>query len=204
MLQNINYYFDSTDTNHPFSFSLESNSNSVCPDNALRTKPEFKDGYCPCEKNGEWVLVKDYRNTDVYSKKTGEKIVINEVGELSGELTIIPPDCEYPIFDEKLQKFVIDQSRAVINKPEIFSRFQALTVLRLTKLNDKTTLYKATDDYINSLSDDSVENITAKTAWETAPEFRRDSALIQLIQRKFELTDNLVDELFVNGADITA
>lgn len=88
--------------------------------------------------------------------------------------------------------------------PTLLSRFQALTVLKLTKLEDGTTLYKATDDYINSLSDDSVENITAKTAWENAQEFRRNSALILNAQAMFKLTDAQVDEMFKLGAQITA
>jgi len=59
-------------------------------------------------------------------------------------------------------------------------------------------------EYINSLSDDSIENITATTAWETAQEFRRDSALIQLAEKMFGLSNDQVDEMFINGSKITA
>ncbi|WP_392552933.1 hypothetical protein RHO14_03450 [Orbus wheelerorum] len=96
---------------------------------------------------------------------------------------------------------VSDEQIAV---PQALSRFQALTVLKLTKLENGNTLYQATDEYINSLSDDTVENITAKTAWETAQEFRRDSNLIQLAEKIFSLSNEQVDEMFIQGAKITA
>lgn len=203
-MQEINYYFDQTKENHPFIFELEANRNSFPPANALRIAPQFKDGYHPCEKNGEWIQVKDYRNTDVYSKKTGEKIIINNVGNLHEELTTIIPDCEYPIFDETSQKFIIDESRSVIYIPQLLSRFQALTILKLTKLKDGITLYKAIDEYINTLSDDIVDDVTAKTAWSVSQEFRRDSVFIQLVQSRFKLTDEAIDDIFIKGSKITA
>lgn len=88
--------------------------------------------------------------------------------------------------------------------PQALSRFQALTILKLTKLDDGNTLYQATDEYINSLDNDSIENITAKTAWETAQEFRRDSTLIQLAEKLFGLSNEQVDDMFIYGAKITA
>lgn len=88
--------------------------------------------------------------------------------------------------------------------PTVLSRFQAITILKLTKASKDKSLYQATDDYINSLADDTAENITAKTAWETAQEFRRDSALIKMAQGMFNLTDDQVDEMFRQGAKITA
>ncbi|WP_392562473.1 hypothetical protein RHO12_03050 [Orbus sturtevantii] len=96
---------------------------------------------------------------------------------------------------------VSDEQIAV---PQSLSRFQAMTVLKLTKLENGNTLFQATDAYINSLDNDSVENITAKTAWETAQEFRRDSALIQLAEKLFSLTNKQVDEMFIQGSKITA
>lgn len=88
--------------------------------------------------------------------------------------------------------------------PSYLSRFQAITILKITKLSKDKSLYQATDDYINSLSDDSLENITAKTAWETAQEFKRDSSLIKIAQSMFKLTDDQVDDMFKKGAKITA
>jgi len=102
---------------------------------------------------------------------------------------------------QKIQDELTAKQQKII--PQALSRFQALTVLKLTKLDDGQTLYKATDEYINSLSDDTVENLIAKTVWETAQEFRRDSALIKLVQNTFELTDGRVDEIFIEGAKIT-
>lgn len=88
--------------------------------------------------------------------------------------------------------------------PQSLSRFQALTVLKLTKINETTNLYQATDAYIKSLSGDTAQDVVIQTAWETASEFRRDSATILMAQKMFNLTDEQVDQMFINGAEITA
>lgn len=113
----------------------------------------------------------------------GKKLIINNDGELE-LIDITNNDIKYI--------------------PQVLSRFQAITILKITKASKDKSLYQATDDYINALSDDSIENITTKTAWETAQEFRRDSALIRMAQGMFKLTDDQVDEMFINGAKITA
>jgi len=119
---------------------------------------------------------------------------------ISSDLVAIAED-EANVLLQKIQDELTAKQQKII--PQALSRFQALTVLKLTKLDDGQTLYKATDEYINSLSDDTVENLIAKTVWETAQEFRRDSALIKLVQNTFELTDGRVDEIFIEGAKIT-
>lgn len=88
--------------------------------------------------------------------------------------------------------------------PQSLSRFQALTVLKLTKINETTNLYQATDAYIKSLSGDTAQDVVIQTAWETASEFRRDSATILMAQKMFNLTDEQVDQMFIKGAEITA
>jgi len=88
--------------------------------------------------------------------------------------------------------------------PQLLNRFQMLTILRLTKLDDGASLYQSANNYINALADDTIENVTVKTAWETAAEFSRDSALIELIQNEFKLTHEQLDELFRQGAGLKA
>ncbi|WP_392559652.1 hypothetical protein [Orbus mooreae] len=96
------------------------------------------------------------------------------------------------------------EGNAEIYIPQVLSRFQALTVLKLTKINETTTLYQATDDYIKSLDGDTTKEIVIQTAWETASEFRRDSTLINTCKEMFHLTDEQVDEMFIHGSEITA
>lgn len=110
-------------------------------------------------------------------------------------------ESDYQALHPELFPDITEQDKIV---PDPLSRFQALTILKLTKLDGTKTLYQATDDYINSLDGDTVENITAKTAWETAQIFKRNSALIGLAQKLFKLTDEQVDEMFKQGAKITA
>lgn len=85
----MNYYFDREKPLHPFAFSAEANVDSEQPMNALRVEPLFKTGFWPCEKNGVWVLVEDHRAGDFYSKVTGEKVQIKDVGALPEEVTSI-------------------------------------------------------------------------------------------------------------------
>lgn len=101
--------------------------------------------------------------------------------------------------------WVLDnKSKLKAEMPQFLNRFQMLTVLRLTKLDNGSSLYQSADNYLNALTDDTIERVTIKTAWETAQEFSRDSALIGLIQTEFKLTDAELDDLFRQGLGITA
>ncbi|WP_392560846.1 hypothetical protein RHO12_06475 [Orbus sturtevantii] len=106
----------------------------------------------------------------------------------------------------ELVKKAQDLIRAKIEAqiPQLLNRFQMLTILRLTKLDDGSSLYQSADNYINALADDTIERVTVKTAWETAQEFCRDSTFIGMIQTEFKLTDVQVDNLFKQGIDIKA
>jgi len=141
-----------------------------------------------------------------YYKNTNNQVFAFEIdGSQDSYITddlIAITDIEANDLIKKIRDELTGKEQKIV--PQTLSRFQALTVLKLTKLEDGQTLYKATDDYINSLSDDSIENITAKTAWETAHEFRRDSALISLAEKMFNLSNKQVDEMFINGSKITA
>ncbi|WP_392552977.1 hypothetical protein RHO14_03680 [Orbus wheelerorum] len=103
---------------------------------------------------------------------------------------------------KKNQNKLIEEQQKIV--PQFLNRFQMLTVLRLTKLDDGSSLYQSADNYLNALADDTIERVTVKTAWETAQEFSRDSALIGLIQTEFKLTDAELDDLFRQGLGITA
>ncbi|WP_392564594.1 hypothetical protein RHO13_03775 [Orbus wheelerorum] len=103
---------------------------------------------------------------------------------------------------EKYQNKLIEEQQKIV--PQSLNRFQMLTVLRLTKLDNGSSLYQSADNYLNALTDDTIERVTVKTAWETAQEFSRDSALIGLIQTEFKLTDAELDDLFRQGLGITA
>ena len=87
----INYYFDNTNALKPYTHQLDANDDTLPPDNALRVKPKFKDGFHPCAKNGEWVLVEDHRDKTVYNIETKESFKIDYLGEIKKGFTSLEP-----------------------------------------------------------------------------------------------------------------
>lgn len=87
--------------------------------------------------------------------------------------------------------------------PDTLSRFQMLSILKITKLDSGESMYQVVDSFIKDLSEDTADNIIIKTAWDTAPEFRRDSLLATAAQKRLKLSDAEADELFKNGAKLS-
>ena len=96
-----NHYFDNNKPLRPYTFSADANANSESPENALRTEPEFKDGYHPCEKGGKWIQVEDHRKATVYSTQTGERVEVKEVGALPEQVTDKPKPDAYHTWNGK-------------------------------------------------------------------------------------------------------
>ena len=105
---------------------------------------------------------------------------------------------------DKLVEKAQEMSRAETEDyiPDTLSRFQMLSILKISKLDNGKSMYQVVDNFINELSDDSPDNIIIKTAWDTAPEFRRDSLLVTAAQKRLKLSDAEADELFKNGAKL--
>lgn len=116
---------------------------------------------------------------------------------ISSELVAISKD-EADMLIEKAQDAI-----TASYVPDTLSRFQMLTILKISKLDTGELMYQVVDSFINGLSDDSPENIIIKTAWDTAPEFRRDSLLVTAAQKRLKLSDAEADELFKNGAKLS-
>lgn len=104
----INYYFNQEHQLHPFTVEGYANKDSFSPVNALRTEPEFKDGFWPCEHDGKWILIPDHRGTKVYDITTAQESEVNELGELPESVTTIAPDVEFPKWNGK--KWVTDKA----------------------------------------------------------------------------------------------
>ncbi|OCG35751.1 MULTISPECIES: tail fiber assembly protein [unclassified Gilliamella] len=104
----INYYFDNTNELKPFTHELEANDDTLPPDNALRIAPEFKNGYCPCEQNGKWVLVEDHREKTVYNIDTKSAEKIDYLGKIKDGFTLLEP-FEFCKWDIKAKKWVLDE-----------------------------------------------------------------------------------------------
>lgn len=87
--------------------------------------------------------------------------------------------------------------------PDTLSRFQMLSILKISKLDSGGSMYQVVDSFIKGLPEDTSDNIIIKTAWDTAPEFRRDSLLVTEAQKKLNLTDAEADELFKKGGELS-
>lgn len=136
----INYYFNQEHPLHPFTVEGYANKDSFSPVNALRTEPELKDGFWPCEKNGVWVLVPDYRGTKVYDIATAQESEINELGELPDGVTTIAPDVEFPKWNgkkwvtDKAEKKAADIAAAEVQKQYLITEVSQKTQLWQTQL----------------------------------------------------------------------
>lgn len=97
----VNYYYNQDHKMHPYTGFSYANEGSLPPLNALRIEPDFKEGFCPCEKDGAWINVPDYRGVTAYNKETARPVKIDDVGELPDNLTTIAPDVEFPKWDGK-------------------------------------------------------------------------------------------------------
>lgn len=83
--------------------------------------------------------------------------------------------------------------------PDSLSRFQMLSILKISKLDSGESMYQMVDSFIKGLPEDNSDNIIIKTAWETAPEFRRDSLLVTAAQKRLNLSDAEADKIFKEG-----
>ena len=87
----INYYFDNTNEMRPYTHQLDATDDTLSPDNALRIEPEFKEGFHPCENNGEWVLVEDHRDEIVYDIETKASVKVDYLGSIKEGFTLLEP-----------------------------------------------------------------------------------------------------------------
>ena len=143
----INYYYDNTDELKPYTHQLEANDDTMPPDNALRIAPEFKDGFCPCEQDGKWVLVEDNREKTAFNIETKDAVKIDYLGELKAGFTLLEP---FEFCKWNGEKWVVDDEQ----KSTFIIKQQQLNIANLLSdanneidiLNDKIELEIATDD----------------------------------------------------------
>ena len=142
-MKDINYYYNPGHELHPFISQGYANVGSLHPLDALRITPDFKDGFHPCEKDGAWINIPDYRGVKVYNITTAQESEIKELGELPDGVTTIAPDVEFPKWNGK--KWVTDKSAkkdsdivaAEAQKQYLIAEVQTETQMLQTKLSLK-------------------------------------------------------------------
>lgn len=150
----INYYFDQTNELHPYTMSAEANENTIAPDNALRIKPEFKEGFYPCEKEGKWVLIEDNRGVKVYSTETKQEFTVNYLGKLKDGYTTKKPN-QYDKWDGK--KWALDSDAKntdlIIQNQLLKDTLLSDAVKEISLLQDAIDLDMAEDGDVEKLKE---------------------------------------------------
>ena len=107
-----NYYFDNTHPLRPYTGSAPANPGSLPPDNALRSAPENRAGFWPCEKEGKWQYLPDHRGKTAYQTSDGVEVKIEDIGELPSGLTFTPRKNHLQTWDAKQKSWTLTKAAA--------------------------------------------------------------------------------------------
>lgn len=66
----------------------------------METPPQPEDGKAIVRQNGAWVLIDDLRGITAYNKQTKQAEVINVLGPLSSDLTLIAPSSQFDVWSD--------------------------------------------------------------------------------------------------------
>ena len=154
-MKEINYYYNAIHPLHPLIGQSYANEGSLPPLNALRIAPDAKEGFCPCEKDGAWINIPDYRGVTAYDKETARPVKIDDIGELPDSVTLIVPDVEFPKWSGKkwatdtIAKKESDIASAEAQKQYLLSEATAI----IAPLQDAVDLDIATPEEISVLKE---------------------------------------------------
>lgn len=125
---------------------LEGNGNYLIPRLCIiADAPELKAGYIPQWLGNAWKYIEDHRGETVYSKKTGERINISELGELPDDVTTQTP-IPYSEWSDKADAWVevsnVDELRLFDKRKDAgtLNRNQILTQIELVHGENKDKL----------------------------------------------------------------
>ena len=128
------------------------------------TPPSFSNEQIPVFSNNNWSLVEDNRGKLVYDKTTGDSFVINSVGSLPSNVTLVKPPINPSIkylFDETTKSWIIDPSYQ--KQQDIMNRNAALysSDTKVIRYNSELTLVNA------KLLDKTTNTSDEMLQWET-------------------------------------
>ena len=158
---------------------LANNGHYLIPRLCIQTEqPEFKPGYVAQWTGKKWKYIEDHRGETVYSKKTGEVVVINELGVLPATVTTIPcPDIYHQWSDKTnnwIEKADAEQLRLQDkrNNAGSLSRTQMLSQLEISLGKDKESLIEIAGATLSQIELIKTRNYICETS-----QFRLDSEL---------------------------
>lgn len=135
----------------------------------IAEKPKEKKNFIPQWSGNVWKYIEDHRGETVYSKKTGEMVVINELGVLPATVTTIPcPDIYHQWSDKTnnwIEKADAEQLRLQDkrNNAASLSRTQMLSQLEITLDKNKEALVKDAEDVLKGIDLIKIRNYILET-----------------------------------------
>ena len=133
-----NHYFDKNNPFRPYTNTLDATAGTVPPDNALRVAlpfafkdgipqkenvPDEYKGLWPCEKDGTWVLIPDFRGKQGYLD--GQPHEIDDFGPLpDGWSADPPPPTPEEIAEQEKQQLRQDAQEFMMGFMEVYNGSQ--------------------------------------------------------------------------------
>ncbi|MGL4754676.1 MAG: tail fiber assembly protein [Aeromonadaceae bacterium] len=123
----------------------------------LDSPPIHEDGKAIVRQNGAWVLVEDLRGTTAYNKQTKQSEVINSLGPLPIEITLIAPTSQFDVWSEESVSWVKDdqaeKEAALVAATEKRSSLLAEANQYISVLSDAVDLGMATEAEVESYNE---------------------------------------------------
>lgn len=149
----------------------------IPPNGTLKIPPETKENETPIFKNGEWVVLRDYRFTHKMKKQAGTEVEIKNIEELGD----IP---------EGWELITIAEAEVIEEKKQIAGLFMTKYDFYKYVLQPGGVDYETLMSALNS-------NMEMKAAWDLCGNvYRGDPLLNQYIKDFVTITDEQLDEIF--------
>lgn len=180
-----NYYFETDGINRPYTGSVEANPDSLPPMGALRTEPEFKEGYWPCELGGKWVQVEDHRGKVIYfTQDPRVSEGVKNVGAIKTGYTLLEPPTIWAVWNGGYWE---DRPAPA---PEVITKRQLKLAFIQTDGLLESVVAKVIAMPITS---------AVRIEWEESTEFSQQNAFIVWLVREFHLD---LETLFLAANDL--
>lgn len=116
--------------------------------------PDVPEGKVAVFNGAAWDLVEDYRNQTLYSKETGERIILTELGALPADITTVAPEGNFMRWNgEGWEKDTEAERAAAVSFAESEKkRLMQEATLSIETLQDAVDLGEATENEVSMLT----------------------------------------------------
>jgi hypothetical protein len=144
---------------------LEGNGHYLIPRLCIKAEqPELRVGYIAQWHDTEWQYIEDHRGEVVYSKGTGEVVIIDELGKLPETVTTIPCPDSFHHWSKKENKWVMSPEAEAQKQQQIDNERKAKINTLLSVATDKIAAYQDMIDFADT-EEESTEAEKGLLAW---------------------------------------